>query len=107
MNEKQRKILEDNFRIYDDEYADKKALELETWTNGGVDMIIYVDLIDNKNIIEELEEYVKNFDIDYEIDMYRQDKRYRDAFKITESVKDFEEWIEFVKNIIEKLKECN
>ena len=99
MNRKQREFLEDNFKIYEDE----DQLELEQWTNGGVDMIIYV--YKNKDIIEQLQDYVDNFDIDDEIDMYRQDKSYRDNFRITESVKDFEDWIKYIKTIINVLKE--
>jgi hypothetical protein len=98
MNKKQKDFLEANFNVYED----KNELELEQWTKGGVDMIIYLDK--NKDIIEQLEEYINNFDIDNEIDLYRQDKRYREAFKITESVKDFEQWINYIKTIINVLK---
>lgn len=98
MNKRQRKLLEDNFKVYED----KNELELEQWTNGGVDMIIYVDK--NKDIIEQLQEYVDNFDIDDEIDLYRQDKSYRDNFRITESVRDFESWIDKMQTIINILK---
>lgn len=104
MNEKQRKILEEKFNIFEETYTDRKYLELEAWTNGGVDMIIEVDILNN-DIISELEDYLDNFDIDEEIDMYRQDKRYREAFRITESVKDFEEWVEFIEETIKELKE--
>lgn len=104
MNEKQRKILEEKFNIFEETYADRKYLELEAWTNGGVDMIIEVDILNN-DIISELEDYLDNFDIDEEIDMYRQDKRYREAFRITESVKDFEEWVKFIEETIKELKE--
>lgn len=104
MNDKQRKILEDNFNVYDSEYADGLYLELEAWTNGGVDMLIYIDL-QKETLIDGLEEYIENFDIDEEIDLYRQDKSYREHFKITESVKDFEDWIEWIKDIIKQLKE--
>lgn len=98
MNKRQRKLLEDNFKVYED----KNELELEQWTKGGVDMIIYIDK--SKDIIEQLEEYIDNFDIDEEIDLYRQDKSYRDAFRITESVEDFTQWINYIKTIINVLK---
>lgn len=105
MNKKQRDILEKYFNIDDTEYDDGKYLELEDWTDGGVDMLIYIDL-QQTNIINGLEEYLNNFDIDEEIDIYRQDKSYRDAFKITDSVKDFENWVKYIKNIIKELKEA-
>ena len=102
-NEKQRAILEDNFNVDVSKYANGLYTSLEAWTNGGVDM--YIEIEDNKDIIEGLEEYIENFDIDDEIDMYRQDKSYREQFRITESVKDFEDWIEWIKDIIKQLKE--
>lgn len=99
LSKKQREILENNFaNIYEDE----TELELEQWTNGGVDMIIYFDK--NQDIIEELEKYVDNFDIDEEIDLYRENKDYRENFTIRESLEDFENWIEFVQNVINELK---
>lgn len=96
------KILKNNFGIYED----NEFYELEQWTNGGVDMIIDIWKDKNENITEQLEEYLENFDIDEEIDLYRQDKHYRDNFRITESVKDFESWVKFIENIIKELKEC-
>lgn len=98
MNKKQLEILENNFRIY--KYND--GWDLENWTDGGVDMIINIDA--NNNIVEELESYIENFDIDEEIDLHRQDERYKKRFRISESVKDFENWVEFIENVIEKLK---
>lgn len=99
--DKQRKILEDNFNVDSDE----NNMELESWTNGGVDMIIYIDT--NNDLIEELENYINNFDIDEEIDLYRENKDYRDNFTISESLKDFEDYIEFVKGIIKQLEESD
>lgn len=99
----QLKILKDNFGV---SYCDKGlTLELEQWTNGGVDMTIYIDLCSQYDLVEQFEYYVDNFDIDDEIDIYRQDEDYRNHFTITESVKDFQEWEEFIKNILKQLKE--
>ena len=102
INKKQMEILEDNFKIY--EYDD--SYELEKWTNGGVDMFILVYKSDeNGTLIEQFGDYINCFDIDEEIEIYRQDKNYRENFTIRESVHDFEEWIETIKNIIKELKE--
>ena len=100
ITDKQREILEDNFKIYNDE---DNLMELESWTNGGVDMIIDIDT--NNDLIEELENYINNFNIDEEIDLYRQGKDYRDNFTISESLKDFENYIEFVNGVIKQLEE--
>lgn len=104
IEEKQLQLLGNYFNIDNSNYEDGKYLELEAWTNGGVDMIIEIDLQKN-DIITELENYIENFDIDEEIDLYRQDKNYKANFTITESVKDFEGWIEWIKQIIELLKQ--
>lgn len=101
ITDKQRKILEDNFNVNNDE----NNMELESWTNGGVDMIIYIDT--NNDLIQELENYINNFNIDEEIDLYREGKDYRDNFTISESLKDFEDYIEFVKGIIKQLEESD
>lgn len=97
MNEEQRKILEDNFNVYEQD----NYIELEAWTDGGVDMII--DIHNDKELIKELEDYVAFFDIDEEIELYRQDKDYRNAFTIRESLNDFENWVERITNIIKQL----
>ena len=102
INKKQLEILEENFNIY--EYDD--SYELEKWTNGGVDMFILVYKSDeNGTLVEQFSDYIKYFDIDEEIDIYRQNERYRENFTIRESVNDFEEWVETIKNIIKELEE--
>ena len=102
-NDKQLEILERYFGYM--ELYEKDNLFLETYTNGGVDMIIYLDA--NKNIIENLEEYINNFDMDEEIEMYRQDKTYKNSFTISESVDDFREWERYIRRIIKLLKKAN
>lgn len=99
MNKKQLRILENNFNIYKDD----NNWDLEAWTAGGVDMFINIDT--NNDLTEEIENYLNNFDIDEEIDLYREDKSYKEAFTIRESVKDFEDWVEFIKSILIQLYE--
>lgn len=99
MNKKQKEIIKHYFKIYNtDEY-----IEIEAWTDGGVDM--FIDINPQKNIIEQLEEYIDNFDIDEEIDMYRENKQYKERFTIRESLNDFENWLEWIEKIIKELKE--
>lgn len=74
--------------------------ELETWTNGGVDMII--SLYEENKALEFIN-WVKHFDIDDEISLHRQSEIYCKDFKIRESVEDFaefKEWLEAVCSII-------
>ncbi len=105
MNNKQKEILKKYFDMEDITYYNGVYTSLEQWTNGGVDMIIEFEK--NRSVIEALQEYIDNFDIDEEIDMYRQDKEYREAFTIRESLTDFEKWIDFIEDIIKQLKECD
>lgn len=90
-------LLEDNdYRVYLFERDGKICGEVENWTDGGVDMIINLLPF----CIEELQDYYDYFDIDDEIDLHRQDERYRKAFRITESVRDFTGWIESLERVI-------
>ena len=101
LDNRELKILEEHFKIYEND----EDYELEAWTDGGVDMFICLQKTSNFTLIELLEFYIEDFDIDEEIDLHRQDNNYRNNFKITESVKDFENWLEFVKGVIKELKE--
>lgn len=102
ITDKQRDILEDNFNIYN---AEDNIMELESWTDGGVDMTIYIGT--DEDLIQTLKDYVNNFNIDEEIDLYREGKDYREHFTISESLKDFEDYIEFIKGIIKQLEESD
>lgn len=99
IKESEKKILENYFKIFESE----DYYELESWSDGGVDMIIYLEK-DGSTLLEQLKDYVGNFDIDYEIDLYREIKTYRDKFTITESVEDFKDYINYVKKAIDELE---
>ena len=99
LTKKERKIFEENFNFYED----SNTIELEAWTNGGVDMLIYLDKEEETTATTQFINYIDNFDIDEEIDIYRQDIRYKNAFSITESVKDFENWLIWLKEIENQL----
>lgn len=101
ITKEEEKILNKRFNIYEDEFD----YELEDWTNGGVNMIIYIDKRKKENLKEQLLEYIDNFDIDEVIDLYRQDERYRNDFTIRESLKDFEDWIKSMEILLEELEE--
>ena len=100
INKKQLSILSSNFRIYED----NQYLTLETWTNGGVNMIIYISKTMSDSLVKQFESYIDSFDIDEEIDLHRQDSRYRNAFRIVESVNDFSSFIKDMKSILKQLK---
>ena len=99
ITEKEREIIERYFNVCENE----EYIELEMWTDGGVDMLIYINQNEHDNILSGIEEYIDSFDIDEEIDIYRQDKYYRENFTITQSVKDFEDYITTLKNVCDEL----
>lgn len=71
--------------------------EIEAWTDGGVDMIHFIDLrgkdINNPDEWkEEIGAITAGFDVDEEIDVHRQGKDYCSAFTCRQSVEDFEAW---------------
>ena len=102
MNDKVKRILNKYFIIYENNYANGLFYELESWTDGGVNMFITID--SNKNIIEEFKDYIDFFDIDEEIEIHRQNRDYKLNFTIRESLYDFENWIKKCKKIYKELK---
>ena len=98
---KEREMLEELFNV--SESADD--LELESYTDGGVDMFITIEKDNSNNLLEQLRLFVKNFDIDEEIDIHRQDTDYRRNFTIRESINDFENWVDYIRDCISKLEE--
>jgi hypothetical protein len=83
------------FQVYLTDQDDVQCAEVESWTDGGVDMIIWL----NPFTKEEFIQYVENFDIDEEITINRQNELYCDNFTIAESVKDFTTYHNGLKNI--------
>lgn len=79
-------------------FTNGQGLEMETWTDGDVNMIVWLENEDN--LLEDFKEYVEDFDIDYEIELHREDKRYRDAFSLRESLNDFEDYVKWLKKIV-------
>ena len=79
----------------------KRCAEIEKWTNGGVDMNILLMPF----TVKEFKDYVENiYDVDDEIDLHRQGKNYRKTFRISESVKDFTDFHDHLKEVAAKLK---
>jgi hypothetical protein len=91
------KFLANNaFSLYhSDDYT-----EVETWTNGDVNMIHTVHDFSVSTLIETLEQ----FDIDEEIDLHRQGDDYKQAFTIRESLEDFTDYKKRIDKVVKKLK---
>lgn len=91
--------IEDNgfqIHLYTCHGDEEICAEVEDWTGCGVDMI--ADL--QPFCYDKLYDYYNYFDVDEEIEIHRQDKRYRDAFSIRQSLEDFEAWEERIKSLV-------
>ena len=96
------KIESANIQIH--EYKEGKKLcgyELNTYTEGGLNQIVFVDFRDtdkkpkNANDFKELFlERIESIDIDEEVELNRQDKSYRQTFSLRNSLDDIEAWKE-------------
>lgn len=96
-------FLDENNISHDryEENGECVGITMETWTDGGVNMLHLIDGRDRDMDNpywwkEELQSIYEAFDVDDEIDIHRQDERYRKAFTHRMSVEDFEaheEWL--------------
>ena len=84
--------------------------ELETYTAGGVNQIIFLDFRNEEQDAENVNDFIKKFnsyvrsiDIDEEIELNRQNQNYKDNFTLRQSLDDFEEWKSELKEIAEEL----
>ncbi len=88
-----------NFNVHLYEQDSIQCGEIESWTDGGVDMIIDI----NPFSVESFTKCVEDFDIDSEIDVHRQDKTYVSAFSIKASLKDFGKYHKYLKGLAKEL----
>jgi hypothetical protein len=73
-------------------------------TKGGVEMVI---MIDKEDWIDSFEEYYDCFDVDEEIRIYREDPygSYCKSFTCRQSVDDFEDWENYIKELVRIAKD--
>jgi len=96
------KIFQDEgFYVHMSKQDNVQCADIEMWTDGGVDMIIWL----NPFSIDEFEERINNFDIDEQIDLHREDENYKRVFTIRQSLNDFEKYYNKLKKTLKKLKE--
>lgn len=104
------RIEENDIQIHDyKENGKLKGYELNTYTNGGVNQIVFLDFRDTNlnpynpsHFLKVYNKRVRSIDIDEEIELNRQDQSYKNAFSLKESVDDFREWKEKLQNIFPK-----
>ena len=82
------KLLEENdFKVFAFEQDGEECVEIECWTNGGINMIAVLQPVS----VESFEACVMSIDIDEEIDLHRQDPLFRQVFTIQEALVEFNE----------------
>ena len=92
-------ILESNdFNLhFDDETS---MVEAETWTGGGVNMIMELEPFTKESFIS----LVNDFDIDEEIYLHRQGPLYKSHFSIEDSLNDFKEYKNRLDSIVSEMQ---
>lgn len=88
------------FKIYGD-IEEAGEIELESYTDGGGDMIITIDVSDDWK--KEFKDYVEDFDIDNEVSLWWPDGQPGRGVpfnNIRELYDDIEEWVNWLKDII-------
>jgi hypothetical protein len=99
--DKLRKFFEEqDFNVHLTKQDNVQSAEVETWTNGGVNMIMWL----NPFSTEEFESYVNDFDIDETIELHRKGQDYKNAFTMRQSLQDFEEYHTRLKTTLSELK---
>jgi hypothetical protein len=95
---------DEEFIVHLFEQDNIQCAEIEKWTDGGVDMNIVLQPFTKESFVE----YVNDFNVDEQIDMYRQDNLYKQNFTISQSLKDFNKFHKHLKDVKKKLeKNCN
>lgn len=94
-------------------YTEKDILcgyELKTYTDGGVNEIIFLDLRDEnksatnvKDVVQEFKDYMGCTSIDERIESNRQDVNYKQNFTLKQSIKDFTKWEKSINKLVNKL----
>ena len=94
------KQMESEFSVH--EHDD--CVELETWTEGGVNMIITLNIDKERPYHMQFKEYVEDFDVDDAVDLHREDERYRNAFTLRRSLEDFESYKKWLNKIVNEME---
>jgi len=96
------KIEKAGISVY--EYKEGKKLcgyELNTYTDGGLNQIVFVDFRNTDKDPKKAADFkkvflkqIKDIDVDEEVELNRQNKAYHAAFTLRQSLDDIEEWKE-------------
>lgn len=89
----------EGFQVHLTRQDKRQCAEVEKWTDGGVDMIMWL----NPFTVKEFKSYVDDFDVDEQIELHRQDKMYKSNFTIRQSLDDFTNFHNHLKEVAAKL----
>lgn len=100
-----------NIGVHKYEENDKLCgYELNTYTDGGLNQIVFIDFRNTgknpKKVADFKEiflERVKDIDVADEVEMNRENKEYRQAFTLRESLDDIEAWKKDLVELAESL----
>lgn len=106
-----KKLEKANISVHEYEEGGKLCgYELNTYTNGGLNQIVFVDFRNSdkdpkkaKDFKEEFLNRVKDIDVDEEVELNRQNAQYRNDFTLRESLDDIQEWKEDIVKLAESL----
>lgn len=99
--EKLQAFFEENeFIVHLFEQENMQCAELESWTNKGVNMIIQLIPFTAESFID----YVEYFDIDNEIDLHRQNEKYKKDFSLGVSLDDFNAYANHSDRVVKLLE---
>ena len=87
------------FNVFLTKQDNVQCADIEKWTDRGVDMVIWL----NPFTPNEFKSYVNSFNVDEEIDIHRQEQLYKDNFTIRQSLKDFTDFHNDMKEVAQKL----
>ena len=95
--------------IYNQEGKGDCGIEIEAWTDNGVDMIHFIDLRNAREatdifaITKEILEISRYFDPDEEIRVHMEGDSFRSTFTYRQAAEDFEAWKEKLNTLAERI----
>jgi hypothetical protein len=89
---------DNGFNVFLTKQDNVLCAEIERWTDCGVDMIILL----NPFTIDEFKSYVNDFNVDEQIDFHRQSREYKNNFTVSQSLNDFTDFHNYLKEIASK-----
>lgn len=102
MNSKQLSEFLDNHG-FNVTLINEDEVELETWTQSGVNMIITLSPF----TVQEFVDYVENFDTDEEFYLHIEDPRYKKTFTVKQAIDDFICFKERLEGLVSKLNDLD